>query len=156
MFHLDDFHRAAMGMFLFYDLRSRYQEGQDMFRLAAEAAEAHLATLADSSPDRATWTLLTGFLMTIQGWFHRSSSASADTEVLVRGQAYLDSLTGKSINARDVAFARVLAAFAGLVPDRDAVEGYLLDCLAVFEACDDRWGMGATLDAVLAEIGLSS
>lgn len=145
---LEDLRRAAMGMFLFYDMRSRYQAGRDMFRAATRAAEAHLAPRADAALDLDTCTMLAGFLLTIQGWFHHFSSQSSGTEMIAGGQAYLDSLAGEITRRREIAFARVLAAFAGMVPDRERVESYLLDCLAVFEARDDRWGVGVTLDAL--------
>ena len=127
--------RAAMGMFLYYDIRSRFQEPTELFEAAAEAS-------GGGACDEAT-VRLHALMRAFQGWFLRVSRP-VDSEDLIAGA--LRSLeTGT--HGEETAFVTLLAGFSRF-PRSDGGDERLSTSLAFYEASGDEWGTATSLEAL--------
>jgi predicted ATPase/DNA-binding SARP family transcriptional activator len=126
---------AALSLFLYYDIRSRFQEGAEMFGEAASVL---------SEQGRQDTDALLGLLLAVRGWFLSFSALAKIGALFEQSWAYLEPLGP----GRELAFANVLAAFANVCTTLAERERRLRESLAVYQARDDRWGMAVTLEAL--------
>jgi tetratricopeptide (TPR) repeat protein len=131
---------AALGLFLFYDIRSRFQEGAGMF---ARAGEALRRGGADPLAAPAETKQVLGLLLTMQGWFWRFSDPVQGHAAFQEGMAWLEPL-GPS---RELVFANVLFVFACMSASRAEALERLESSLSVYQAEGDRWGIAVTQEA---------
>jgi len=137
---IEPIREAALGLFLFYDIRSRFQEGVGMFARAVEALNRRGGALL-TAPAEARRAL--GLLAAMQAWFLRFYDPVQSRAAFQEGLAWLEPL-GPS---RELAFANVLFVFARMAASRAEALERLESSLPIYQADDDRWGVAVTQEA---------
>jgi predicted ATPase/DNA-binding SARP family transcriptional activator/predicted negative regulator of RcsB-dependent stress response len=126
---------AALSLFLFHDIGSRFEEGAQLFgRAADEIGE-------DEKPEHRR---LAGMLRTAQGWFVACGAPARGRELVGRGLDLLEPLG----QGRDLAFARVVGAIVGVWATQKETREKLTDAISVFEEASDDWGSALALEAL--------
>ncbi len=139
---------VAWCLFLFYDIRNRFQEGAEMFREAASVLDERGIDLdagqsgTDSGTADARRALL-GLLRVVQGWFLHFFAPDESQAVLQRGMGYLEPLG----MCKELALANILSLYADTWSP-SGLEQRMRDSLAFFEADGDLWGIALALDAL--------
>ncbi len=125
--------RAAVALFLFYDISSRFHEGGEVF-----GASARWMARARARPQQ----ILRGFLWSGQGWFLRSTSPLESRRLLRRGHALL----ARWGPTPELALAKILGVIERIwqTPGRAAREAQ--NALALFRAAGDSWGEAMALE----------
>ncbi len=139
--HWTAIHQAAMGMFLFYDMRSRFLEGAEMF---GEAATALQITYTQKDTPAADEQKLLGLLLTMQAWFLRYTKPSKAERLWRQARTYLEPLD----TTWELAFFHVLAAYAHMWKTYEESTQRLTQSLAIYRARQDDWGVAVTLEAL--------
>ncbi len=136
---LPQIRQAAEALFLFYEGRSLFQEGEEAFAQAVAALEVD-ADLPVAWGDESDTAL--GMALVFQGFLGYFFQMREQAMALVhRGLEILRPL-GVSQN---LALANTLAIHSGALEDAAEVERMLGESLAVFEATGDRWGIARSL-----------
>jgi tetratricopeptide (TPR) repeat protein len=128
---------AALSLFLFYDIQSRFQEGAEMFREAAVAFEGRDTGQAE------TKQALLGLLLVAQGWFLRYSTIKAQA-TSEHARQILEPLGPR----KELALANVLSMLGEWWTSSAEHARRLQESLAIYEASDDRWGVALALDTL--------
>ena len=145
---ITEIREIAWCLFLFYDIRNRFQEGAEMFREAASALDEGDVNLGvvqngtDSGPTEVKHALL-GLLRVLQGWFLHFFAPDKAQAILQRGIEYLDPLGMRE----ELALANILSLYADAWSP-SGLEQRMRDSLAFFEANGDIWGIALALDAL--------
>ncbi len=127
--------RGAMGLFLFCDMTTRFAQGASLFRLAADAAAG-----APRKEGRARLATFRG----LEAWF----TAFADpAEAAERFQESIDVAAKLDLNS-DLAFVRVLIAFAGNRRAPSTPRANVEDALRFFEERELAWETATACDAL--------
>lgn len=133
--HVDLLERAALGLFLYCDMRNSFDEGAELFREAAEGVSKEGTN--HESP-------LYGYLRGLEAWFAR----------MRRGAPVAESLFAESLRAlegsgmgRELAFVNLLWAFAGYGSTEDRREK-LSASLSFFEETQSLWEAAEALEAL--------
>jgi predicted ATPase/DNA-binding SARP family transcriptional activator/tetratricopeptide (TPR) repeat protein len=136
--------KATLSLFLYYDIRSHFQEGLEMFT----AAYSKLNELTDRPDDPRIVTsdreILNGFLLAAMGWFIRYSNPVNARKTMNEALDCIKHLH----NRNEWVFIYLLSIF--LVEDtlsQTSVD-HLEKCLQVYETNCDEWGIALTLDAL--------
>lgn len=124
--------RAAMGLFLFCDMSSRFAEGRELFRLAAESESGETE---DAARRRA---YLGGF----EAWFTGFVDPPTAIALFQRALAEAADLPLD----RDLGFIRVLAAYSRWRLGIDFQPG-IRDAMAFFDTYDHAWENAAAHEA---------
>lgn len=125
-------HAAAQSLFLFYDIRSRFTEGDRTFRESID-----LLSRSESERD----VLLLGVLQAARGWFLHFESAPLAQALL---QQSLDALR-PSGPGRELAFATLVAVLIDPQVRGAERRQKLSESLAMYEAAGDSWGVAMVL-----------
>ncbi|MCI0521576.1 MAG: tetratricopeptide repeat protein, partial [Chloroflexi bacterium] len=136
-------HAAAMSMFLYFDIRSRFQEGAEMFSEIADALSQRCASPADAlaAPDLHA---LLGLALMAQGWFVHFSSMLRAKALYEAGLQRLEALPP----GWELAFANVLIAFSSDYINLEEVEQRLRVSVAIYRQGQDAWGEALALEAL--------
>jgi predicted ATPase/DNA-binding SARP family transcriptional activator len=134
--------RAALGLFLYCDMRNSFDEGTELFREAAEGVSgAHESDGGESS-------VLYGFLRGLEGWFARMRrGASVAKPLFAEG---LRALEGSGMG-RELALINLLWAFAGYGSIEDRRKR-LTESLSFFEEAQFPWEAAEALEALAATL----
>ncbi|MBN1149456.1 MAG: tetratricopeptide repeat protein [Anaerolineales bacterium] len=140
-------HTAAMGMFLYYDIRNHFQEGAETFAEAVSAL-SQLQDLPGQAPQapeaNQDQRALLGLSLMAQGWFEHFSSMSRARELFEAGSQCLESLPPRW----ELAFANVLLAFSGEWDNRQEIESQLRVSVDIYQATHDAWGEALALEVL--------
>jgi tetratricopeptide (TPR) repeat protein len=130
---LRDLARAAMGLFLFCDMTSRFALGRELFRAAADAPSDGAAD------DRSARAYLRG----LEAWFTDFCDARASKRMFgeVLGRAAELPLN------RDLAFVRVLATFSSLRFGA-SLRSQMQEAIAFFDERGHAWESAAARDSM--------
>jgi tetratricopeptide (TPR) repeat protein len=139
---------AATSLFLFYDIRSRFQEGAEMFREAATALSEPGTGIGPAQRDEdselaESRQALLGLLLVVQGWFLQFFEPAESQAALERGLETLEPLGPR----RELAFANILCLYVNAWSPT-GLEQKLRESLAIYEAYGDRWGIALAMDAL--------
>ncbi|MBU1699038.1 MAG: tetratricopeptide repeat protein [Candidatus Eisenbacteria bacterium] len=127
--------KAFLGIFLFYDIQNRYQEGAD---ISGESLELI------NKRSRSTQRTLFGLLLASQGWFNKFLDPNRSRDLIERS---LNCFKAPNSNTH-VAFVTILAVILGRWLTLEEIQKELLKSLSIFEAEDDRWGMALSLEVL--------
>jgi predicted ATPase/DNA-binding SARP family transcriptional activator len=136
----------AWSLFLFYDIRNRFQEGAEMFREAATALDTRDVSLSATQNDTDSTEVrraLLGFLYVVYGWFLHFFAPDESRAILQRGMAHLEPLGLR----KELALANILSLYADSWSPSGLAQR-VRDSLAFFEASDDLWGIALASDAL--------
>ncbi len=129
--------RALVSLALFCDMRSRFQEGAELFTAAVDG-------LSSPPPIDLTGQVLLGVLLVVQGWFASRLYQSGESGRLTReGLALLEPLGSRW----ELAFAYQFGAFNAA----DDLEGELerfQRALQIYREHGDRWGEAVILESL--------
>jgi predicted ATPase len=129
-----DLEAAMESLFHFYELSSRYREGEEAFRRAAEALRAR----DDDRPDA-----LLGKVLTRWSWFCRRVGRGEQARELAAESLAIARQAG---DRREEALAtNALAHAAWELYEYDEAKRRAEEALAIFEEVGDRWGMALSL-----------
>jgi len=131
----DMLERAATGLFLFCDMRNRFDEGARLFRDAA-------SPLADAKTERER--LLFGLLRGLEAWFTGMRYSSANAQSLFEESLAVLQPIGVG---REAALIGLLWSFGGHGKPDD-VKALLQDSLAFFRDAHARWEEAEVLEAL--------
>ena len=128
---------SAYSLYLFYEMRGRYQEGAALFGAAVEAFEAHPS--ADDEP-------LLGCLLAHWGWFlHRVGEGEAARETLERSLALFRRLDDREY----VPFVLVhLGDAARVRGEYEQAESFLRQGLRLYRRLGDTAGIARALNTL--------
>lgn len=126
---------AALSLFLFHDIGSRFEEGAQLFGRAADGIGE------DEKPEHRR---LAGLLRTAQGWFVACGAPARGRELVGRGLDLLEPLGP----GRDLAFARVVGAIVGVWATQSETREKLAGAISIFEEESDDWGSALALEAL--------
>jgi serine/threonine protein kinase/tetratricopeptide (TPR) repeat protein len=119
----------------FFDIRTRFEEGEIVFREAVETLQPHAKTDAER--------LVIGQLLARQGWFaRRIHTAEESRNVTLQSLAIFEDL-----NARvEMAFPlNTLGCIARDVQDHEQAISFIGESLEIYRENNDRWGIGFML-----------
>ncbi len=121
------------GLFRYFDLRNRFQDAEALFGRAAEQWQARAGS------ENATF----GLLLACQAWFcNRLSHITQAHQLLLRSLELLRRLAARP----QLMFANSLALYVvPMMDDMAEVERIAQECLAYYQAQNDRWGMAQVL-----------
>jgi len=129
--------RAAHGLFFWFDMSARFEEGARAFKEAIRRF--------DDTRDEA----VAGFLRVAYGWFS-GFTAEAEPDPWIReGLERLDTVEPFSV---DHALANVIACYAGGLGGVEEARERLGGSLAEYRRLEDRWGEALTLSALAAAV----
>jgi tetratricopeptide (TPR) repeat protein len=123
------------GLFLYYDIRSRFLDGAEVFR----QARALLAGRDDPAGRQLQAQLMVG-----EGWFLRYTEPGRSRSLVREGH----DLLGEGEPGADLALAKVLGAIVDVWPSAEDLVLELRRAAEIFEAADDRWGLALTLEVM--------
>jgi tetratricopeptide (TPR) repeat protein len=128
---------AAVTLFLFCDMRSRFHDGEALF---ADAVEGVCTPEPTDDDGRA----LLGLLLVLQGWFARRLYKRAEGERLTcRGLELLEPLDARW----ELALAYQLGVFATPISPELALE-HFQEALEIYREHGDRWGAAMILESM--------
>ncbi|MFP4345619.1 MAG: AfsR/SARP family transcriptional regulator [Anaerolineales bacterium] len=128
---------AAVTLFLFCDMRSRFHDGEALFNNAVEG-------ICSPEPKDEDGRALLGLLLVLQGWFARRLYKRAEGERLTsRGLDLLESLEPRW----ELALAYQLGVFATPISPELALERFQ-EALEIYQAHGDRWGEALILESM--------
>jgi predicted ATPase len=129
-----DLEAAMESLFHFYELNSRYQEGAEAFRRAAEALRAR----DDDQPNALLGKVLTRWSRFCERVGRSEQARELATESVAIARQYGD--------RREEALAtKALAHAAWRLYEYDEAKRRAEEALAIFEEVGDRWGMALSL-----------
>ena len=159
----DELRSAALGLFLFYDMRSRFIEGAEMCRQAVAlltAAEAHAPPFAEAGADRGRASpesaglaetgrekegrRLHALLLGFEAWFRRHQSPAEAADLFHRA---IESLADDG-HDWDEAFVTLLAYNTCSAWGLGCARLKLEEVLSIFRAARDRWSTAMVLDSL--------
>ncbi len=129
--------RGAMGLFLFCDMTTRFVQAASLFRLAADAVQR--TSTKTGRTQRATFR-------GIEGWFTTFADPAAAAQ---RFEESFSDAASLPLN-HDLAFVRILAAFAGHHRAPRTPRADDEDALRFFEEHDFVWETAAACEALSA------
>jgi tetratricopeptide (TPR) repeat protein len=132
---------AVQSLFLFYDIRSRSQEGAEMFGVAYDVLDRQGPSASSRERSRRS---LAGLCSVAQGWFLRFTDPSESVALVRRGNEILEALG----TSADLAFANVVGCIVGVWPVADEAVEKLRNCADLYESIDDPWGKALTLEVL--------
>ena len=124
--------RASFGMFLVYDMMTRFDEGAVLF---AHATSTLVGNVEDSGLD--------AMLLACHGWFVAHTDPPLSAHLFSRARVAAEAATLDPL----VAFVHVVIAFAGQWPTLELRHAKLEQALTAFEAAQDPWAVALALEA---------
>lgn len=131
--HTASLGRAAMGLFLFCDMTSRFAVGRELFRVAAESAGA-----ADPEADS-----FCAYMRGLEAWFADFCDARASKHMFGEALARASDLP----LTRHLAFVRVLATFSSLRFGA-SLRSQMQEALDFFDEHGHAWEAAAARDSM--------
>jgi predicted ATPase/DNA-binding SARP family transcriptional activator/Tfp pilus assembly protein PilF len=138
--------RAAPGLWLFYEMRSLLEEGEQAFAQAVAMLESQAAQGGETG---VTLALALAFQGRFAGRLYRYEHAA---QLLRRSQALLHRLGAQ----RELALANTLSFYPGAEESFPDIEQVLEETLAIYRGLGDRWGIAFALTRFLWLVGLTS
>jgi predicted ATPase/DNA-binding SARP family transcriptional activator len=136
---LPQIRQAAEALFLFYEGRSLFQEGEEAFGQTVAALKPEASPPAAWGVER---DVALGMALAFQGYLGYFFQTREQAMALVRGG--LEILRPLGVG-KELALASTLAIHSGALEDAAEAERMLQESLAVFEAIGDRWGIARCL-----------
>ncbi len=143
---------SSMGLFLYYDLRNQFHDGQEMFRKAYQALDSWLHDTRTEDDDTVEDKhVLAGFLLGIQGWFLRYSQPVVAYDHSQPGIPHVEAFQLMNqglgflepyIKRVEWAVINILAIFLKQEWTEQTAIDRLQQCLKIFRA--DSWGISLT------------
>ncbi len=132
---------AVQSLFLFYDIRSRTQEGAEMFRGALEILNRAEPPAGEEENAR---PILLGLCAVCQGWFLRFVAPAECRALVRRGVEWVERVD----TGADAAFVKIIATIAGAWPSRNVARRKLAESLTAYESIGDLWGKAMALEVL--------
>ena len=134
---------SMLCLFLYYDIRSHFQEGWKMFNLMEMALTDQNPGKEDSPDQLEIRMIIMGFIIIVQGWFIRYTEPECVEKRSLQGMAMVESFS----NEIEWAFIHLLSIFNNHLINK-AVPNHVFDrCFQIYERQNDRWGLALTHDA---------
>jgi predicted ATPase/DNA-binding SARP family transcriptional activator len=128
----DEIERAVIGLALYYDIRSRFRQGERMFREAATALEI------DSGEPKPR---LLGLLLGIRGEFLcRFGHVEEGCALMSRGHALLAPFVAEPAYTATYALLQILTSYIGIGLSYDERRQRLQDSIMRYRDLGDAWG----------------
>ena len=126
--------KAASGLFLYYDMRTHFDEAAILFSELAQSAE----TFSPVDP------LLKGYADLLHGWFLHDAWPIEAEQLVENGLAALTEQPFGEV----AALGTIIASYAMKNPDAEAIASRLEQSIAFYRSAEDRWGEALALAAL--------
>lgn len=131
--------RAAESLFMFYQMRSLFQEGEEAFGQAVAALESETCRRVNWGVEREA---ALGLALAFQGYFGWFLYSRENATALLRKS--LEVL--RPLGARkELALVNTLAVFGQATEDIAEAERMVQESLTIFKEAGDQWGVAASL-----------